>query len=138
MSRERRTLDLAATCFFELFFSSATTEDIDGVTNLAFLSTAGGTAAVVVVVVVDPFDGFGGVRGALRLGPSSVFFFTGDLARLAGLFAAAGGGAATSVLRGRLLGDDMVLLLQIMLVQAAAMEDKVVEEIGGKFSSAKQ
>lgn len=134
-------MDLAATCFFELFFSSATTEDIDGVTNLAFLSTAGGTAAaavVVVVVVVDPFDGFGGVRGALRLGPSSVFFFAGDLARLAGLFAAAGGGAATSVLRGRLLGDDMVLLLQIMLVQAAAMEDKVVEEIGGKFSSAKQ
>ena len=93
---------------------------------------------MVVVVVVDPFDGFGGVRGALRLGPSSVFFFAGDLARLAGLFAAAGGGAALSVLRGRLLGDDMVLLLQIMLVQAAAMEDKVVEEIGGKFSSAKQ
>lgn len=137
MSRERRTLDLAATCFFALFFSSATTEDIDGVTNLAFLSTAGGTAAVVVVVVVvvDPFVGFGGVRGALRLGPSSVFFFAGDLARLAGLFAAGGGGAALSVLRGRLLGDDMVLLLQDY---AAAIEDKVVEEIGGKFSSAKQ
>ena len=98
MSRERRTLDLAATCFFALFFSSATTEDIDGVTNLAFLSTAGGTAAVVgvvLVVFVEPFVGFGGVRGALRLGPSSVFFFAGDLARLAGLFAA----AATTVSR---------------------------------------
>ena len=71
---------------------------------------------VVVVVAVEPFVGFGGVRGALRLGPSSVFFFAGDLARLAGLFAAAGGGAAASVLRGRLLGDDMVLVLLLQIL----------------------
>ena len=89
------------------FFSSATTDDIDGVTYLALLSTAGGTTAV---VVADPFAAFGGVLGALRLGPSPDFFFDGDLARFVGVLAAAGG-AAASVLRGRLLGDDMVLLL---------------------------
>ncbi len=112
MSRERRTLDLSAAGFFALFFSSATTDDIDGVTNLALVSTAGGTTSVVVVVLDPFFDDFGGVRGTLRLGPSSVFFFAGELARLAGLFAAAAGGGAAgaSALRVRLLGDDMVLL----------------------------
>jgi hypothetical protein len=39
------------------------------------------------------------------------------LARLAGLFAAAADAAVSSVLRERLLGDDMVLLLS-MLVQS--------------------
>lgn len=119
MSRERRTLDLAAACVVAFFFSSATTDDIDGVTNLALVSTAGGTSSVVVVVVLDPFFvGFGGVRGALRLGPSSFFFFAGELARLVGLFAAAAaGGAVASALRVRLLGDDMVLLASSMLVQ---------------------
>ena len=106
MSRERRTFDLVATCFFALFFFSSATTDVDGVTYLALLSAAGGSTTV---VVADPFA-FGGVLGALRLGPSPVFFFDGDLARFVGVFAAAGG-AAASVLRGRLLGDDMVLLL---------------------------
>jgi hypothetical protein len=117
MSRERRALDLvAATGFFALFFfSSATTDDIDGVTNLAAVfSTAGGTVVLTVVEEVVCF--LGGVLGVLRLGPSSDFALLGDLARLDGLFgadAAAGASPAPPALRDRLLGDDMVYLWRL-------------------------